>query len=78
MLTTVTTIVGLLPLLLETNRNAQFLIPMAITLVFGLVAVTLLVLILMPELAGLGHDLAGIVRAAPRMSIHTPRSNPRD
>ena len=48
MLTSITTIGGLLPLLLEKSFQAQFLIPMATSLAFGLAMMTLLVLILVP------------------------------
>jgi predicted RND superfamily exporter protein len=48
MLTSVTTIGGLMPLLLEKSFQAQFLIPMATSLAFGLATTTLLVLILVP------------------------------
>ncbi|MFM7108924.1 MAG: efflux RND transporter permease subunit, partial [Planctomycetaceae bacterium] len=48
MLTSITTIGGLLPLLLETSFQAQFLIPMATALAFGLAMTTLLVLVLVP------------------------------
>ena len=47
-LTSITTIGGLLPLLLETSFQAQFLIPMATSMAFGLALTTLLVLILVP------------------------------
>jgi predicted RND superfamily exporter protein len=47
-LTSITTIGGLLPLLFETSFQAQFLIPMATALAFGLATTTLLVLILVP------------------------------
>lgn len=57
LLTSLTTIGGLLPLLFETSRQAQFLLPMAITLVFGLAAATVLVLILVPSLIGIGGDI---------------------
>lgn len=50
MLTSLTTIGGLTPLLFETSIQAQFLIPMAITLAFGLAFATLLVLFLIPSL----------------------------
>ena len=56
-LTSLTTIGGLTPLMFETSRQAQFLIPMAITLVFGLAAATFLVLILVPSLMGVGADI---------------------
>lgn len=62
MLTSLTTIGGLLPLMFETSRQAQFLIPMAITLVFGLATATLLVLVLVPSLVGIGTDVGNLVR----------------
>ena len=48
LLTSVTTIGGLLPLLFEKSFQAQFLIPMATALAFGLATTTLLVLVLVP------------------------------
>ena len=48
LLTSMTTIAGLLPMLLETSLQAQVLIPMAISLIFGLLFGTLLILILVP------------------------------
>jgi multidrug efflux pump subunit AcrB len=56
LLTSLTTIGGLAPLMFETSRQAQFLIPLAVTLVFGLAAATVLVLILVPSLIGIGGD----------------------
>ena len=50
MLTSITTIAGLLPMLLEKSFQAQALVPMATSLAFGLMATTLLVLFLMPFL----------------------------
>ena len=50
MLTSLTTIAGLTPLLFETSLQAQFLIPMATSLAFGLGFATLLVLFLVPSL----------------------------
>lgn len=49
-LTSITTIAGLLPLLFETSVQAQFLIPMAISITFGLVFTTFLVLFVVPIL----------------------------
>lgn len=49
-LTTLTTIAGLSPLLLERSTQAQTLIPMAISLVFGLAFATVLTLIVVPAL----------------------------
>lgn len=50
LLTSFTTIAGLLPLLFERSLQAQFLIPMAVSLVFGLLFATGLILILLPTL----------------------------
>jgi multidrug efflux pump subunit AcrB len=49
-LTSLTTIAGLLPLLFETSLQAQFLIPMAVSISFGLAFATFLVLLLLPSL----------------------------
>jgi multidrug efflux pump subunit AcrB len=48
MLTSMTTIAGLFPMLLERSTQAQVLIPMAVALIFGLLFGTLLILILVP------------------------------
>lgn len=48
LLTSMTTIAGLLPMLLETSLQAQVLIPMAVSLIFGLLFGTLLILVLVP------------------------------
>ncbi len=50
LLTSLTTIAGLSPLLFETSLQAQFLIPMATTIAFGLAFATLLVLLVIPSL----------------------------
>jgi multidrug efflux pump subunit AcrB len=49
-LTSVTTIAGLMPLMLERNFQAQFLIPMAVSITFGLFLATVLTLLLVPAL----------------------------
>ncbi len=49
-LTSVTTFAGLAPLLLERSLQAQFLIPMAISVSFGLLAATVVLLVLLPSL----------------------------
>jgi len=50
LLTSLTTIAGLLPIMFETSLQAQFLIPMAISMVFGLGYATFLVLFFVPGL----------------------------
>ena len=59
-LTSVTTVFGLLPLIFETSLQAQFLKPMAVTIVFGLMGATVIVLILVPSLLAIQGDLAAL------------------
>ena len=56
LLTSLTTIVGLLPLLAETSLQAQVLIPLVTSLAFGLVATTVLVLFLVPAVYAILDD----------------------
>jgi len=49
-LTSLTTIAGLMPLMLERNFQAQFLIPMAVSISFGLLVATVLILLIVPAL----------------------------
>ena len=60
LLTSLTTIGGLTPLMFEKSLQAQFLLPMAITIVFGLAGSTILVLILAPATLGILRDLRRI------------------
>ncbi len=53
LLTTLTTFFGITPLILETSLQAQFLIPTAVSLGFGLLAGSVFVLLLVPALAAL-------------------------
>jgi len=62
LLTSMTTIGGLTTLMFETSLQAQFLIPMATTLVFGLAVTTALVLFVVPATLGVGHDLSAVFR----------------
>ena len=61
LLTSLTTIGGLVPLLFETSLAAQFLLPMAVTIVFGLAVATAIVLVLVPTLIMIGADIGRIV-----------------
>lgn len=56
LLTTLTTVAGLLPMMLEQSFQAQFLIPMAITISFGLLSATTLILIVLPCLLLIFQD----------------------
>ena len=55
-LTSVTTIAGLIPLLLEKSLQAQILIPLATSIIFGLLATTTLVLLVVPALYSILDD----------------------
>ncbi len=57
LLTSMTTVAGLAPLLFETSRQAQFLIPMALSIASGLAFATLLILILLPSLLSVYENL---------------------
>jgi multidrug efflux pump subunit AcrB len=55
-LTSLTTFIGLIPIMLETSLQAQFLIPMVISLAFGVVFATGVTLILVPCLFLVGES----------------------
>ena len=61
LLTSLTTIGGLLPLMFETSLQARFIIPMAVTIVFGLAVGTLLVLIVVPALLAIQEDIRRVL-----------------
>lgn len=65
-LTTATTVIGLMPLLTETSEQAQYLIPAAVSLAFGELFGTALMLILVPVLIAVAEDAIGLFRPAPR------------
>ncbi|WP_445733936.1 efflux RND transporter permease subunit [Mariniflexile sp.] len=56
-LTSLTTIAGLAPLLLEKSRQAQFLKPMAISISFGIAYATILTLLLLPLFLSFSNDI---------------------
>jgi multidrug efflux pump subunit AcrB len=62
LLTTLTTVLGLSPLLFETSSDAQFLKPTVITLVFGLGFGMLLVLLVIPALMAIQADVSQLMR----------------
>ena len=68
-LTSATTIGGLTPLIFETSLQAQFLIPMAITIVFGLMVSTILVLIVVPALIAIQSDFRQVFDQARAVSL---------
>ena len=60
MLTTVTTFGGLAPMIFETSRQARFLIPMAISLGYGIVFATVITLIIVPSVYLIIDDIRNI------------------
>jgi multidrug efflux pump subunit AcrB len=60
LLTTLTTCGGLAPIITETSRQARFLIPMAISLGFGILFATFITLIMVPCLYMILEDLKGL------------------
>ncbi|MFT5541570.1 MAG: multidrug efflux pump subunit AcrB [Glaciecola sp.] len=56
-LTTATTALGLTPMLFETSTQAQFLIPMAVSLATGIVFASVIILFLIPALVMIREDL---------------------
>jgi multidrug efflux pump subunit AcrB len=61
LLTTLTTFGGLMPMIFETSRQARFLIPMAISLGFGIVFATLITLALVPSFYMIVNDVQGLL-----------------
>jgi predicted RND superfamily exporter protein len=57
MLTTLTTFCGLLPMIAEKSIQAQFLVPMAISLAFGVLFATCITLVLVPSLYMILEDV---------------------
>ena len=56
-LTTVTTVLGMLPLLLNKSLQAQFVIPLAVSLSAGLMMATTMLIILLPAVTALVEQL---------------------
>ena len=65
-LTTATTVIGLMPLLTETSEQAQYLIPAAVSLAFGELFGTALMLILVPVLIAIAEDAIAFFKSTPQ------------
>lgn len=65
LLTSLTTSLGLTPMILETSVQAQFLIPMAISLAFGVLFSTGITLLLIPSLYMILEDIKGFLKRRP-------------
>ncbi len=72
MLTSLTTFAGLLPMLLEKSLQAQFLIPMAVSLAFGVLFATFVTLVLVP----CGYRIVEDLKTLPRR-LRPAQSAPR-
>ncbi|MBI4879942.1 MAG: efflux RND transporter permease subunit [Planctomycetes bacterium] len=73
-LTTVTTVAGLFPLMLEQSFQAQFLIPMAVSLVFGLLFATVITLVILPTFYLIFEDLKNCLRWLATGRFTAPRA----
>jgi multidrug efflux pump subunit AcrB len=69
-LTSLTTAAGLMPIMLETSLQAQFVIPMAISLSFGIIFATVITLFLIPSLYLLQEDFGGLMVAAKNLLLN--------
>lgn len=66
-LTSISTVAGLMPLILETNPHIQLLIPMAVSIVGGILSSTIITLILIPAFLMILNDIQTLLK------IHTHR-----
>lgn len=71
-LTTMTTAVGLAPIIMEKSRQAQFLIPMAVSVAYGLIFGTLILLLVLPA----GFLALNRVRALPSVFFSNGHHEP--
>jgi multidrug efflux pump subunit AcrB len=69
MLTTLTTFGGLAPMIFETSRQARFMIPMAISLGFGILFATLITLVFVPCLYLIADDVTALFQGKPRPEL---------
>ena len=84
-LTSITTIAGLAPLLLEKSRQAQFLKPMAIAIAYGIGYATILTLVMLPIFLLFGNRVKLVIhylrtgeKIAPRMAERAVKDNLHD
>ncbi|MBE9398740.1 efflux RND transporter permease subunit [Pontibacterium sp. N1Y112] len=70
LLTSLTTIAGLTPILFETSLQAQFLIPMAVSIVFGLAYGTVLILLFVPSMLTVIEGGRAMLGRKPEVSLN--------
>ena len=76
LLTSLTTFFGLAPMILETSMQARFLIPMAISLGFGVLFATFVILLLVPALYVVVADVSRGFAWAVQASAHGTHTAP--
>lgn len=76
LLTSFTTFAGLMPLLGETSRQAQFLIPAAVSLAYGIMFATVITLILIPLLLMIQHDVAQYFHRGSKVVLPSTEQGP--
>jgi len=69
LLTTITTFGGLAPMIFETSRQARFMIPMAISLGYGILFATLITLLLVPSLYLIIEDIRSRYLMKPEQAV---------
>ena len=69
LLTTITTFGGLAPMIFETSRQARFMIPMAISLGYGILFATLITLLLVPSLYLIIEDIRSRYGMNPEQTV---------
>ncbi len=75
-LTSLTTFLGLLPILFEGSYQAQFVIPMAISLAFGVLIATFVTLLLVPVLYEISLDINALFKSGDNLKIRSDRNAP--
>jgi multidrug efflux pump subunit AcrB len=79
MLTTATTIVGLMPMMMERSLQAKFLIPIVVSLVFGVFCAFFVTLLMVPALYAIGVDAGRLkVRVRNRVAGWFGRGHDRE
>ena len=78
LLTSLTTFLGLFPLMMERSMQARFLIPMAISLAFGVVFATFITLVLVPAGYMVTEDIRRLISKRAREEHLQPLAAPAD
>ena len=76
LLTSVTTFVGIMPMVFETDLQARFLIPMAVSLGFGILFATFITLLLVPVIYLIMEDTGRLLRLLFCRAIPSPMDAP--